>query len=351
MKFKKIDGTQNQYLFKPFGSNGELRDVFWLRYSRVGRGRLEESLKTNILSDARIERDKRIAEFLGTKIRWKGKALLVEDKFPEFIELKKVKSIGTQNSIRFQWVHLKEFFGGMLIDEVTNTAWLKYVAKKREKHPERKFFNDRKYLTMFLKWLNSEGLLDRVPKFDDVDPEVDAGAIYEDDEIETLFQCCTHQELLDQMTMAYTMFMRHAEIYTLEWTQIDWSKKTVHLPAEKTKIRKSRTFVMSEPGEVILRRRFKEKVSAWVFPHPVRPEECHGRYGTKSQWDKLREDTGIEGRFHDWRHTALTKAFKESVNPALICNYAGLSLEEAYRTYLHFTPEDTKLISKLVRLP
>lgn len=352
MKFKKIEGTQNHHLFRPYGSNGELREVIWIRFSRVGKGRLEESLKTSILSEARILRDKLIAEFLGTKVRWTGKVFLVEDKFPEFLELKKIKSVGTQNSMRNQWEnHLKDGLGGCLIDEVNNSVWLKYVAQKRQQSPDRKFFNDRKYLMMFLKWLHDEGLIQKIPKIDHVDPEVEAGQIFDDEEIETLFACCDHQDLKDQMTMAYTMFMRHGEIWSLEWGQIDWKKRTIYLPAEKTKIRKARTFVMSGPGEAVLRRRFNEKVSGWVFPHPDRPEECHGRFGTKSQWERLRDETGIWKRFHDWRHTALTKAFKSSVNPALICEYAGLSLEEAQRTYLHFTPEDTKVISEIVVMP
>lgn len=345
MKFTNIKGPQNKNLCRPVG-----KEVIWVRFFRTGKGRLERSLKTNVITDARIKRDLEIARFLGQKARFQSKVHLVEDKFPEFLELKKIKSKGTHYSMTVQWErHLKEFFGGMILDEVNNNEWLKFVAWKRNQMPDRKFFNDRKYLSMFLHWCHRDGLIDKLPKLENVDPEIEAGKVYTDEECALLLEY-SFGDLNLQIRMALTMGMRHGEIWTLEWSQIDWQKNTIHLPAEKTKIRKARTFAISKRCSDILVARANKSGSKWVFPQETNDLKPGGRSGLKWAWKTLRTDTGIEGRFHDLRHTFLTRAFKKAVNPALICEYAGLSLEEASKTYLHFTPEDTKVVASLVEI-
>lgn len=352
MRFKKIKGPQNHNLFQPYGRDGEVRGVYWVRFFRTGKGRLEESLKTDFLGDARIRRDLRIAEFLGEKARFKSSVFLVGDKFPEFVDLKKVKAKSTYDSICNSWVnHLQEYFQSKLLTEVTESEWLRYVAWKRSQPDmaDRKFFNDRKYLAMFLNWLHRDGLISVIPKLPIVDTKSDPKKVYSDQEISE-FLAVADVDLRDQIIMGITMGMRHGEIWSLEWDQINWKKGTIFLPAHKTKIRKARTFVASPQGSEVLKRRREASESSWVFPHPDDKKRPAGRFGEKSAWDRLRDETGIDGTFHELRHTFLTRAFKTSTNPALICDYAGLSLEEAYRTYLHFTPEDTLPVAGLVRV-
>ena len=351
MKYEKIKGAQNHHLFRPFDGNGVLRDVIWVRFHRSGKGRLEESLKTSHLGEARDKRDTRISEFLGERPRGKREVFLVEDKFTEFIELKKGKSPRTCESIKNQWDnHLKEYFGGMLLEDVTETEWMTYVNKKRETLPDRKFFNDRKWLSMFLNWLHRAGLIEKLPKLDDVDPELNAGKVFSKDEIKALLTHSTH-DLRIQIYMAVTMGMRKGEIFSLEWSQVDFAKKTIFLPAAKTKIRKARTFALSPLCFDLLSARKEGSTSPWVFPSLSSDDKPLGRHGNSTAWNTARQKAKVSGRFHDLRHTFLTHAFKESVNPALICHYAGLSLDEAQRTYLHFTVDDTRLIGTLYEVP
>lgn len=352
MKYEKIKGSQNHHLFRPFSPSGELRDAIWVRFHRTGKGRLEESLKTSHLGEARDKRDVRIAEFLGEKPRLKKNVFLVEDKFTEFLELKKGKSKGTYDSISNQWnTHLKEYFGSKLLDEVTETEWLTYVNKKRVSHPNRKFFNDRKYLSMFLNWVWRAGLIVKVPKLENVDPELDSGIVLTDDEVKSLLEN-SNDDLDLQIKMALTMGMRVGEILSMEWSQINWDKKEIFLPAYKTKIRKKREFVMSETAHTLLKERFSASNSIWVFPSPKDSSKSVGKGGNKTAFNNAVINSNINPdiTFHDLRHTFLTRAFKQAVNPALICTYAGLSLEEAWRTYLHFRTTDTAVVALLVEV-
>jgi len=309
---------------------------------------LEKSLNTDLIGQARIRRDEEIEKFFGTAPRWKGQTLLVEDKFGEFVELKRTKARRTHQSISGHWEnHLKAYFGSLRLDDVTESEWLRYVQEKRKIAPDRKFFNDRKYLSMFLNWLHREGFIKRIPRLENVDPERAAGKIFSDEEVQKILENA-EGDLKFQILMAITMGMRKGEILTLEWRQIDFQRNSIYLPAAKTKIRKERTFGISEACVGELTSRYENKTDEWVFPNWRTDGKPVGANGNQKSWTACKKKVGVTGRFHDLRHTFLTKAFKKSVNPALICHYAGLSLEEAQRTYLHFTVDDTRVVSELV---
>lgn len=336
----KVQGTQNHHLFKRL-------DVYWVRYYKASKGRLEESLKTTFLSDARIARDKRIAEFLGEKPRFAGKGVLLEDVWADFIKLKEAKSLGTQRVNKDSWnCHLKAGFGHMLLEDITPDAWLMWVIKERAKIPKRKFATERRVLQNILNWLHSQGRIQRAVKLEHVDPEITAGKTYSDDQLKKLL-AVSEPKMQLMIRMGCEMMMRHGEIWSLEWSQIDLNKKLIHLPAYKTKIRRARTFAISKSVLELLMDRKLEIISDWVFPALGDISRCAGKHAANTAWKRVKKNSKVSGRFHDLRHTGLTHAFKKSVNPALICDFAGLSLAEAQQTYLHFTPEDTRLVAGL----
>lgn len=339
----RVKGDANHHLYKR-------GDAYWIRASKSGKPRLQESLDTDNLTTARLRRDDKLSVYMNENRLANNLTMLVGDKFPEFLELKKTKSKATYDSIRNQWDnHLKEFFAHYLLDEITESSWLRYVAKKRINHPDRKFFNDRKYLSMFLHWLHREGQINKIPKLPNVDPKIPEGKVYSGEQIKALLQRST-KDLGLQIRMALTMGMRIGEIMSLEWDQIDFKRRTIYLPAHKTKIRKERTFGISAECVEELLARFEERPGSAIFGAPGEPNKCQGRQGNKRTWASCKRLAGVpkEFRFHWLRHTFLTHAFKKSINPALICIYAGLSLEEAQKTYLHFTVEDTRPVSSLV---
>jgi integrase len=337
---KKKGGPANVHLY--VNQNG----IYWVRLYRASRGVLRRSLKTKNLTQARIRRDQAIAEFMG--LRRTKSTSLVEDAFEEFLELKTQKAKNTRISMNNHWhLHLKPFFALKYVDEISESLWLRYVHEKRQVAPDRKFFNDRKYLSMFLHWLHREGKIEKLPRLPNVDPEIRRGKAYSDEEIARLLDAAS-EDLKLQILMALTMGMRLGEILSLEWSQVDFRKKTIHLPAGKTKIRKSRTFAMSPECLKIFESR--PKSSPFVFPSPINRLSHLGPQGNKSSWRTCRLKAKVTGRFHWLRHTFLTRAFKKPVNPSLICHYAGLSIQQAQKTYLHFDTEDTRVVSTLVSL-
>lgn len=343
IKFMRVKGNMNHNLYRR-------GDVYWVRFRKSGKPALQESLGTEALGDARLRRDERIAKYLGVRAKHQGRQLLGE-RFVEWFELNETNwAPATCNSVMNSWgVHLVHHYRDLLISEAaTESEWLRYVQNSRTSRPKRKFFNDRKYLSMFFHWCHREGFLEKLPRLPDVDPEIKAGKVYTQSEIDALL-FHANIDLSLQITMAITMGMRLGEILSLEWSQVNFETGVVHLPAAKTKIRKERSFVASPEVLGLLESRQARSNSAWVFPSPSDPKKCVGKGGNKSSWTLCRAKAKVKGRFHDLRHTFLTRAFKTAVNPALICHYAGVSLEEAERTYLHFSVDDTRAVAGLVR--
>ena len=343
MKWQAVSGSQNRNLYK----RGNAPSV-WVRFSKAGKRRLEKSLHTANVGAARIKRDIEIAAYLNQKAEFQGAALCAE-RFEEWRGFMNLKSPGTIASIANQWkIHLEPYFGRMPLHEITANEWSNYVIEKRKTDPDRKFFNDRKWLSMFLIWCNESGYIEKLPKLEDYDPTRKKGKVYKDAELDALV-LHAEPDLHLQIQMAVTMGMRRGEILSLEWSQIDWDRGTIHLPAEKTKIRQERTFVMAGECATVLAERAKRGVmSRWVFPSPTGADRPI--VDNKTAWTRCRRLAGVTGTFHHLRHTFLTRAFKTSENPMKVCTYAGLSMDEAQRTYLHLTAHDTRSVADLVTL-
>lgn len=326
-------------------------EIIYFRMYRQGLGELVRSTKETVLSRAEIRAERIRSEFLGEKFSKKlVDRRLFEEQWPEFLEIKKNKSKSTYSSMEIQGrVHLLPFFGDMFPHEINEAVWEQYIAHSAKHTPGRKLFNDWKCVNMFLLFLYRGDRLPKVPKLRNPDPETKAGKVYSDHEIAALISH-SNSELRIQILMAVTMGMRLSEILFLTWDRVNFDKHLIHLRAQDTKIRKARSFAISLAvwEELFVHRQTIDVASPYVFPSPLSPSRSVGRGGNKTAWRACKRRADVRGRFHDLRHTFLTKAFKKSVNPALICEYAGLSISEAQRTYLHFTVEDTRTVSTLV---
>lgn len=345
MSFERLKGRGLEYLQR----DRETKFIYFRRYTKA-TGEVFKSLRTRDLAEAKQRRD----ELLGNKDTRKviHKYLALE-LFDQWVEQKKIAGVseGTLTSIAASRAHLAPFLEVMTLEEITSKWWLaSYIKQVRQKtHDKRKFFNDRKWLTSFMKSQVEAGAIVRAPKFVNPDPKTEAGKVFSDEEVATLISFAPNGDLALAITMAATMGMRRLEIFALKCDRVDVKRKVIRLRAEDTKIRKARAFAISATAWPGIQARCKAG-SVWVFPSKHDARTPLHKDGFKTAWTNLRKMTGISGRFHDLRHTFLTKAFKApGANPALICHYAGLSLEVAQSTYLHFNERDTEAVAGLVQ--
>lgn len=344
MKLEKIKAKGAEHLFR----HPKTGIIYFRRY-RVGVGDVRRSMRTTRLDEAKIARDK----FMGAPVVKRHDQMTALELFDAFIAEKEVlgRRTATIVSLKAARKYFEPYFGFMLPDELTAEWWTKiYIPEVRRKtHPKRKFFNDRKWIMSFVKSLYERGVLKRKQRFENPDPPVARAKIFTDDEVSDLISMAHTDDLRLAIKMAVTMGMRRLEIFHLRTDRVDIDKKTINLTESDTKTKKARSMRISPDCEREIIRRAKANPH-WIFPSARDPMIPVHKDGFKRAWESLKRRAGVEGRFHWLRHTFLTKAFKApGANPALICNYAGLSLEIAEKIYLHFDADDTKAVAGLVR--
>lgn len=342
----KAKGAENLYKHPKTG-------IIYFRQFKKGFGELCKSTKTANLELAKKVADEMRLSLLKREVRSRLPASALE-LFDQWVERKKVanKSQATITSILASRKHLEPYLYVMLPDQLTALWWeAVYIPESRIRSgANRKFFNDRKWLKSFLIQLKHDQVIKHVPNLINPDPPLAPGKAFTDEEVGLLINFSSDYLRL-AILMAATMGMRRGEIFNLKWDRIEMSKQIISLRAEDTKTRKPRSFAISPAVLPELQERTNNR-SDFVFPHRDNIAKPMDKDGFRTAWDNLKsvKNLNIEGRFHDLRHTFLTNAFKApGANAALICHYAGLSLEVAVRTYLHFNEDDSRTVASLVQ--
>lgn len=130
-----------------------------------------------------------------------------------------------------------------------------------------------------------------------------------------------------------------------EITSLWWANTYIKKVREKTHAK--RKFFNDRKWLVAFLRSMVEQNELQKIPKLVNPDP-------KARAGKVFTDDDVSALLNfaqndDLRHTFLTKAFKApGANAALICTYAGLTLEVAQEVYLHLNENDTAAVAELV---
>jgi integrase len=343
MRLEKLKARGCEHLYR----HPKFKTFYFRRYTKE-TGEVTRSLRTTDLTEAKEKRDQMLRGSRKAVVQKKTALELYDD----WITRKKAMNLApaTIYSIENTRLTFAPWFAGMMPDEITADWWeAKYVPSTKKTHGgDRRFFNAYKWLNSFLKQLHEDGVIRKLPRIKNPDPKRSVGRVLSDEEVGTLLNFAQSEDLYLAILMASTMGMRRGEIYNLRAEDVNLAKGTIRLVAERTKTRKEREFAIS-PAALLLVWQRAQKGSQWIFPSKVNPCKAQHRDGYKTGWLNLKKMTGIKCRFHDLRHTFLTKAFAApGANPALICHYAGLSLEVAERVYLHLNDEHSRQVAGLV---
>lgn len=350
MKFTEIGSSANDGLYRADN------DIIYFRKYREGKGEIFRSCKTKDLTIARQRRDEFMSEIWGDKPKV-IKRKTIGELWPVWRDGKaQAKSKGTIDSIDSSFKNLSSYISDLFPDELTEDFWLTvYIPRKREEvskrtgqsNPKRKFMNERKWTLAFLNHLKRQGVLSRVPKLINPDPERDRAEVFTEDEFSRLLDNADWS-LMAKLVMGRDHFMRRSEVAFLAWDRVDLNQRTIHLRAQDTKIRKPRTFPFNESLGCLFAILKAEQVKAgiespFVFPSPGSPDKSILRDGFNRSWRACKTNAKVSNKkkYHWLRHTGLTLAFKrQRLGAAQICFFAGLSLETAQKTYLHFQTDD-----------
>jgi integrase len=188
------------------------------------------------------------------------------------------------------------------------------------------------------------------------DPKSKAGRLFTNAELSALWDAMS-EDMRDQFVLAFECFMRLREALLLTWDRIDLNTGKLTLRAEDvktgSKTGKGRSFFVSPNALTRLRAKYANQVepSPYVFPAPGLPDQPRNQ--NKNAWTSVKRKAGIKGRarWHDIRHTSLTKALLEQeLNAAQVSEYAGVSLRTIQRVYLHSNEELTKNVANALSI-
>lgn len=159
------------------------------------------------------------------------------------------------------------------------------------------------------------------------------------DEEKALLAACDgpRAHLRPILTCALDTAMRRGEIITLEWKHVDLEARTISVTAMNSKTAKPRILGMTA-------RLYEELFELWKAS-PKKPDVSV--FGIKDTFKRAFatacEKAGVEDfRFHDARHTCITRWVRAGLPIAEIMRLSGHSTLQAFAIYANATPETIK---------
>jgi len=257
---------------------------------------------------------------------------------------------------------LKKHLGRLLLTDIRDRDIADYITTRRaEKAADKTIRNELGTLRGILKkhrlWtrLRDDVVLPRGRHDEDI------GVALSDDEEARLLTACAgsrSRSLLPAVTLALSTGMRLSEIRLLRWRQIDFVNEAVKVGRSKTEHGAGRAVPLNQRALSALRQwgqQFPERKPA----HFVFPSEKVGFSGNdeipqvfdtdptkpitswKKAWTTARTAAGTQCRFHDLRHTTVTRLLERgqpfAVVAAIMGWSAGTSVRMAKR-YGHIGP-------------
>ena len=246
--------------------------------------------------------------------------------------------------------HLKPHFGKLLVTDITARDIADYITNRRlKKVADKSIRNElgtlRGVLKKHKRW---ESIKDdiRLPK-----GREDAGQAITADEEDRLVKACaasTSRSLLTVVTLALNTGMRHDEMRLLRWRQVDLKNGTITVGKSKTDYGAGRAVPLNQRALKALEdwaRGFpNRKPSHYVFPSEKigisGNDEIPIAYDTdptkailswKSSWTTARTAAGVSCRFHDLRHTTVTRLLERGAAFATVATVMGWSAGTAMR--------------------
>ena len=150
------------------------------------------------------------------------------------------------------------------------------------------------------------------------------------------------RSLLPAVLLALNTGMRYSELRLLRWQQVDLTRRTVRVGKSKTEAGTGRTIPLNDRATKVIQfwaDQFPDRESE----HFVFPSERYGAGGDrfeptvydinpmkaitswKEGWETVKEDTEITIRFHDLRHTCVTRMLEGGVPLSVVASILGWS--------------------------
>jgi integrase len=251
--------------------------------------------------------------------------------------------------------HLKPMLGSLLLCDIDAREIASYQAKRKaEKASARTLNKELQFLRQVLKrhkmWANLQGDVRFEREHNDV-----GKALTHEEEKQLLAACGSNALLKAVVTLALNTALRKNEIRTLHWNQIDFEKRTVTVGRAKTQAGSGRVIPLNQPAFDALAkwagRLVESNADDYAFPaceaagiereHPDRERIDPSRpiKSWRSAWRAALKRAGLRVRFHDLRHTCITKLAESQASEHTLMAIAGHVSRRMIEHYSHIRME------------
>jgi integrase len=247
--------------------------------------------------------------------------------------------------------HLKPVLGTLLLCDIDASRIASYQARGKAEGASARTLNKelqvlRQILKRYKRWANLQGDV----KFERESDYI-GKAMTEEQETELLAACESNLLLRTVVSLALNTALRKNEIRTLRWQQIDLLARILTVGRTKTEGGSGRTIPLNTVAYAALVRwasRFPEaKPEDYVFPaceaagiereHPdtERIDPSRPIKSWRSAWRRALKDAGLSIRFHDLRHTCITKLAEGQASEQTLMSIAGHLSRKMIEHYSH----------------
>jgi len=331
--------------------------VWWYEFWFAGR-RIQESSKSpskTVAKNAEQKRRRELEEgfnnFTDTR---QERIRTFSDMAEEYFTAYKLRLPQSARFADYAIDHLKRILGSKMLVDFNEATVVHYQNARLGEKASPKSVNEE--VGFLLRILGDPGDLMRIRlrkrKMLKLKVRQTVGRAFTPDEKDSLLEearKARSPHIFPALSLALNAGMRDAEIKTLTWGQIDFTKNYLAVGRSKTEAGEGRTIplnstlleVFSEYGEWY-REKFGMPHPEWyVFPFgkpspsdPTRPVTT-----LKTAWNNVRKNAKVKGRWHDNRHTLITDLAESGAGDQTIMDIAGHVSKQMLKHYSHIRME------------
>lgn len=320
--------------------------IYYVRIRRKGKRPFNKSLDTKNFKIAAIIADEMIREYLGHAPK-RPTHRLFKDEVDDFKKayVARVRASTFKRTETVIKHHLMPYWENKIISSITPGEWDKYLASEQAKG-DRDLSNDKKAMGNILTFAYEEKRIDAVPRLTDPSEKSDIGKAYSDDELKALLRAAQDEDIRLAILLSYKSGPRIGEIVSIAWKGINYAEKSLKVKG-KTGLR---TIAIGDVLVERLKARRKKSQSEWVFPKSRDPKNHISTNQFDNAWQPIKKSAGVDGRFHDLRHTFITRALVAGKSIFWVSKQVGSSVRTITKVYEHLDMKDISELGETVSI-
>jgi integrase len=242
--------------------------------------------------------------------------------------------------------HLLPVFGQKLLCDITAKHVKAYQSARRSEGMEGRTVNIE--VGVLRQVLDADGFWRALePDVTFLKENSDVGrALSRNEEARLLAECLkADSACYTAVVMALNTTMRKDELCKLQWLQVDWMNRTLIVGESKTEAGEGRVIPLNPDAFKALlawKAQFPDsKPDHYIFPFcehnhidPTRPTK-----GWRTAWENSLKRSGVKCRFHDLRHTCISRLAEGQASDQTIMSIAGHVSRKMLERYSHIRIE------------